>query len=76
MNVQQIVEKHLCDNGYDGLVNTQFECACFVGDIAPCGDMAEECQAGYKGPCVCGEGCEADIYVSREKAAAAKARQS
>ncbi len=46
MTVLEIVEKYLRDNGYDGLYNPDDECGCLINDLAPCGEMNEECRAG------------------------------
>ena len=48
MNIQEIVEKYLIDNGYDGLYSEI--CGCEVGDLMPCGEP-RDCKAGYKVPC-------------------------
>ena len=64
MNVEEIVEKWLIDNGYDGLFND--DCACEIGDIAPCCGISGDCQAGYKGPCP--EDCgDHDYHISKWK---------
>lgn len=60
MNVKEIVDKYLVDNGFEGLFNADDECACEICDLAPCGAMNEECAAGYRVPCDADpdEGCE------------------
>lgn len=52
MNVKQIVEKYLKDNGYDGLFNGDAECGCLLEDLCPCGgDYGDwNCEPGYKLP--------------------------
>ena len=49
MNVQEIVEKYLKDNGYDGLFQID-TCCCLLGDgFMPCGgEYFNECEPGYK----------------------------
>lgn len=38
MNVEQMVEQYLRDNGFDGLAPGNGEpCGCRIGDLAPCG---------------------------------------
>ncbi len=64
MKVIDIVKKYLAENGYDGLCQPGV-CGCVIEDLAPCSEMNEDCEAGYKGPCRCGEGCDFDIYVER-----------
>lgn len=60
MNVRQIIEKFLCENGHDGLFNADGECGCELSDLFPCGSPATECEAGYK--VLCTEGCNHDGY--------------
>ena len=57
MNVEEIVGKWLVENGFDGLFNADGECACEIGDIAPCCEISGDCQAGHRVPCPedCGE---------------------
>ncbi len=60
MNVKEIVEKYLKENGYDGLFH-EGDCGCEVGDLAPCDGSALDCEPGYKiDGCSseCGAGCE------------------
>lgn len=56
MTVLEIVRAYLEQNGYDGLY-ASCECACKKDDLAPCGQIGEECEAGYIQPCPleCGE---------------------
>ena len=59
MTVLEIVEKHLRDNGFDGLYSDR-ECACLLGDLEPCGEVRSCCSAGYRvDGCDpdCGQGC-------------------
>jgi hypothetical protein len=46
MNVKEIVKKYLDDNGFDGLYNE--DCGCLKDDLAPCGEILYDCEAGYK----------------------------
>ena len=63
--VREMVATALKAQGFDGLYNIN-ECACLIGDLGPCGEIQEHCQAGYKVPgCTCGEGCE--WYIVAEK---------
>lgn len=55
LTVKEIVRKHLEREGFDGLFNTEGECACLCGDLAPCGTMNELCEEGYRVECA---GCE------------------
>lgn len=57
MRVIDIVKKALMDSGYDGLYSESGECACDTSDLAPCGEMGQDCVAGFKVPCpnTCGE---------------------
>ena len=47
--VFQIVQAWLNENGYTGLF--QDECGCTLEDFAPCGEISQECEAGYKKLC-------------------------
>ena len=49
--VLDIIEARLKEEGYDGLYNPDYGCACKVGDLAPCEDRVTECVAGYEQPC-------------------------
>lgn len=41
-NVIDIIKQHLIDNGFDGLMTEDDECACTIDDLRPCdGDFAE-----------------------------------
>lgn len=46
MEVIQIVELHIKNNGFDGLYSD--ECGCFIDDLAPCCEIQGSCRAGYK----------------------------
>ena len=45
--VKGIIKHDLVVNGYAGLFNCHSECACIVTDLAPCGSIGLDCQAGY-----------------------------
>ena len=67
MTVLEIVKKSLVENGYDGLFNDEADCACTPDDLAPCGDLYPDCQAGYRVPCECGE--EHDFHIQAKRSA-------
>ncbi len=46
MNVRQIVEQYLKENGYDGLYS-KGDCACVASDLMPCDDGFSNCESGY-----------------------------
>lgn len=48
-NVLELVAHALKVQGFDGLYST--ECSCEIGDLAPCGDINDYCQAGYRYVC-------------------------
>jgi hypothetical protein len=50
MTVKEIIEKHLTDGGFDGLVHLDTECGCHMGDcgLALCGHFETGCQPAYK----------------------------
>lgn len=63
MTTKEMVSSFLTDNGYDGLVSDVGECACLLSDLMPCGEPEPDCEAGYRWPCDCGEGCEFHIGI-------------
>jgi hypothetical protein len=46
MDVLQIVEENIRMMGYGGLFSEC--CACEVDDLAPCGEMKQDCTRGHK----------------------------
>ena len=66
LNVLQIVEERLRADGYDGLTHCDGECGCLISDLAPCGDMLDTCEAGYRVPCECGDH---DYHIATERPA-------
>lgn len=48
MNIKQIIEARLVQDGYDGLFNiNEFDCSCKLGDdFMPCDNPTPNCQAG------------------------------
>lgn len=69
MEVIDIVKDYLEQNGYDGLFNSDNECACEVDDLAPCGEMSDYCRAGFKQACNCGDH---DWHIGYEQEATKK----
>lgn len=47
MTVNELITKHLTDNGFDGLYNGLCDCACKLGDLAPCQGFQDDCTPGY-----------------------------
>jgi len=60
-----MLHNYLADNGYDGLFNSDGECACLADDLAPCGYLSENCKAGYRQECDCGE--NHDYHIGYKK---------
>ncbi len=62
----EIVEEYLRKHGYDGLYNSDGECACLTEGLLPApGDCGlAECEPGYKAPCDCGDH---DFHVQEKK---------
>lgn len=56
--VRQIVQKYIRENGYDGLWCD--DCACVTDDLAPCGQIGEDCEAGHKRTVPKDESCGCD----------------
>jgi hypothetical protein len=65
MTLKQIVQRWLTENSYDGLYHQDGECACATDNLMRCGEPGENCKAGYRQPCDCGEGC--DFHIGKEK---------
>ncbi len=72
MRVIQIVKSHLVANGFDGLVEADSECGCLIEDLAPCCGDFGQCDPGYRGADVSGEG---DWAIYRSKALAIESVQ-
>ena len=49
MNVKEIVEKYLRDNGHDGLAVN--ECGCGLDDLMPCGNVSPDCVPAKRVKC-------------------------
>ena len=60
MDVIDIISKYLDQNGYDGLYFPG-ECACLSSDLAPCGELQNNCKAGYKTDAP--EDCPCDWHI-------------
>ena len=50
--VLDLVKAALVAQGYDGLYSADNECTCDTSDLAPCGEMQQDCtgQLGFKSP--------------------------
>jgi hypothetical protein len=46
MNIKEIIQKYLTDNGYDGLVEPNTECGCSIEDIC-LGEWCNDCEPAY-----------------------------
>lgn len=68
MKVIEIVRDHLKQGGFDGLVQTDAECGCLLGDLAPCGDDFSKCEPGYRGAYTAGHIGEWSIFTTKEAA--------
>ena len=53
MTIKEVVEKHLKDNGFDGLVCPELECGCGLDDLFPCDIWSNECVPAYCVKCDC-----------------------
>ena len=51
MNAREILKAWLTERGYDGLWNSEQECACLLRDLAPCESDPGNCEPGYKVTC-------------------------
>jgi hypothetical protein len=64
--IKVIISDYLREHGYDGLYDDYGECGCEVDDLFPCGNVPEDCRAGYKRlGCTCGGGC--DFHIQEPK---------
>lgn len=59
----EIIKKYLINNEFDGLYNEDYECACEMNDLEPCGQLQSDCKTGYKHP---GDS-EYDFYIKDRK---------
>jgi hypothetical protein len=61
--VRTMVVKYLMSHGYDGLYcdDDCDGCSCRLGDLAPCGNIGPNCQAGYVGVCGCVMSTKGDV---------------
>jgi len=50
INVKKIVRDYLIANNYDGLVDSDGGCGCWLDDLFPCDLPCQTCRPGYKGP--------------------------
>jgi hypothetical protein len=66
MTVTEILASWLKANGYDGLYYWNYECGCSLDDFVPCSELSENCEAGYKIPCECGDNCDFHIGPKSE----------
>lgn len=48
MNLKQIVEKYIRENGFDGLYCERWSCDCNLNDLMKCELIDEDCQPGYQ----------------------------
>jgi len=61
--IKEIVEEWLIENGYDGLFNT--DCGCRIGDLMPCMEPQDDCEAGFLKPI--GTDYTRDFIITPEK---------
>jgi len=45
--VIELVKKHMEDNGFEGLLQEDGECACKLDDLVPCDQNPMYCKFGY-----------------------------
>lgn len=68
--VLEMVKQHLEAHGYDGLYSPHADCACERDNLAPCEEIGNDCEAGYRVEGChedCGEGCM--FHIMPEKPA-------
>jgi hypothetical protein len=64
--ISEIVKERLIENGYDGLYNTEKECACTIDDLVACGESLSRCVAARKTDCDCTGECEFHLKPADE----------
>jgi len=65
-SIEQIIKMYLMENGYDGLYNSEDECACEIANLLPCDcPHGDHCKAGYK--CKPPDGYEDEYCIGQEK---------
>ena len=62
--VKEIVLEYLREKGFDGLFSD--ECGCRNQDLGPCGEMSQDCTAGYI-RLVANNPEGYDFYIQKEK---------
>ena len=45
--VEEIVQEYLEENGFDGLYNSNADCACKLDNLFVCDEVGMHCRAGY-----------------------------
>ena len=61
--IKEIVEKWLIENGYGGLFTV--DCGCRIGDLIPCMEPHDHCEAGFLKPT--GPDYDRDFIITAEK---------
>ncbi|MAF43032.1 MAG: hypothetical protein CMI54_02515 [Parcubacteria group bacterium] len=70
MIVALIVKEYLERSQFEGLQSGDGECGCDIDDLAPCGEMQQDCVPAYKKmgcPDECGMGCEYHMVQDEQK---------
>lgn len=50
-HVRDFLQKHLAENGYDGLLAENGDCACKLDDLIPCMEDCSFCKPAHYVPC-------------------------
>lgn len=48
MNILDMLKEKIAQCGGDGLVNGAAECGCTIEDLAPCGEICDDCELARK----------------------------
>lgn len=67
MDCEDIIERYLAVNGYDGLYNEVSGCGCEIGNLFSCGEDFSGCKPGYRVVPPEGTDCDFDIYIVTDK---------
>jgi len=66
--VIEIIAAHLVNHGFDGLVSSDLECGCEIGDLEPCDSVKGDCRPAYRGADLTGYNDWA-MYLDKDVAA-------
>lgn len=63
--VTEIIKDWLKEHDFDGLYSVESQCGCAIEELSICGEIYQDCRAGYKAKI--GSGSEDDYGIGPEK---------